>query len=73
MMPQPQKAIPVWAWCVMVTLLGLTVPFYWPKDAVSPVVLGLPIWAFVSFAFSVLFACFTAWIIMTFWSKDDSA
>jgi len=63
--------IPAAVWAVLVALLILTVPFYWPDDRIRPFVLGLPVWAFVSLVFSALFACVIAWTIMTYWPEDE--
>ncbi len=58
-------------WIVSVALLALTVPFYWPDDAIRPFLLGLPVWAFGSLVFSALFACLIAWAIMRYWPDEE--
>lgn len=57
---------------VLVLLALLSIPWYWPKDMVEPVIIGLPIWAFVSLLFSVAFAIATAFFIMKNWNEDNS-
>ena len=72
-MPQKNQAQRTFSrghWILLVLLLALTVPWYWPETARAPYVLGLPIWGFTSLVFSLLFAIAMAWAIMTTW-KDD--
>jgi hypothetical protein len=52
----------------VIVLFG--VPWPWWGDRVEPYVLGLPLWACVSLAFSVLLAVCTAWIILRHWDDD---
>jgi len=53
------------------TILFAGVPWYWTEDTVRPFILGLPIWAFVSLAMSVVLAATAAWIIIRHWKDDE--
>ena len=56
---------------VLLALIMLAgVPWYWAQDRVEPFIFGLPVWAFVSLAWSVLLAVYTAWIIIRHWDDD---
>jgi hypothetical protein len=59
-----------WPWCVLIGLLVFSVPWYWPDGVARPFLLGLPAWAFVSLAMSLLFAGVVAWMILRLW-KDE--
>lgn len=59
-----------WTWIVLLILLVLSIPWYWPEDRIRPFIVGMPLWAFVSLVTSLLFAAVTAWVILRGW-KDD--
>ena len=52
-------------------ILSAGVPWYWADNTVRPFILGLPIWAFVSLAMSLVLAVTAAWIIMRHWKDDE--
>ena len=58
-------------WLLLLGLVGLSVPWYWPDDKVEPFVLGMPSWAAFSFGISILFSITTALLIISRWKDGD--
>ncbi|MDA0566336.1 hypothetical protein LG943_18740 [Streptomonospora sp. S1-112] len=62
-----------WIWIVLALLLLAGVPLYWPPGTVEPIVLGLPLWALVTVASSVLLSAYLSWLCLTQWSVVEDA
>lgn len=60
-----------WVWVVTAVLLVGGVPWYWPPGTVHPLVLGLPLWALVSMAFTVALAAHLSYVCRTQWAMAD--
>lgn len=60
-----------WVFVGLFIILVLSVPWFWGAETIRPFVLGLPVWAFVAFGMSLVFALFTAWTILRFWREDE--
>jgi hypothetical protein len=58
-------------WLLLLGLVVLSVPWYWPDDKIEPFLLGMPSWAAASFGVSILFAITTSLLIVTRWKDDD--
>jgi len=56
---------------LLLCLVVLSVPWYWPDGTIEPFVLGMPSWAAASFGVCFLFAITTAFLILTRWKDDD--
>ena len=65
-----RRSLVVWGGYVLI--VGLAVPWYVPPGSFRPLILGLPYWAVVSIAASLLFACWTAFVILRFWDEPGS-
>ena len=70
-MKEPPPSFRAWHLLVLGLLLVISIPWYWKGEGVEPVLLGMPAWAFFSYALSALFACCTAWFILYRWPEDD--
>ena len=56
---------------LLLALVTLSVPWYWPEGQVEPFILGMPSWAAASFGVSFLFAVTTVLLIVIRWKEDD--
>ena len=59
-------------WGAYVLLLVLSVPWYFPTGSAEPIVLGFPLWCFVSLTCYVLVAVLTVWRLDALW-RDQTA
>ena len=59
-------------WLAYLAFFAIGVPWYWPKDDVR-LVLGFPLWAFVSFLSCVAIASLTAWLFLFRWPENEDA
>jgi len=57
-------------WVAYAVLLVLSIPWYFPEGSGEPLVLGFPLWCFVSLACYVLAALLTAWRLDTVWEAS---
>lgn len=57
-----------WIWIVLGFIVLAIVPWYFPKSAVEPFVLGFPLWAFISTFFSLVLCAFLSWICLSQWN-----
>ena len=64
----PYLSLPVWL--TYAVLLAIAIPWYWPADE-PRLLLGVPLWAVVSFGSSALVSIFTAWLLLRHWPEDD--
>ncbi|MDA2810475.1 hypothetical protein O4J56_07485 [Nocardiopsis sp. RSe5-2] len=60
-----------WVWIVTAVLIVGGVPWYWPPGTVHPLVLGVPLWALVSMAFTVALAAHLSHVCRTQWAMAD--
>lgn len=60
-----------WIWLVIFIIILLMVPWYFPKSAVTPVIFGFPLWAFVSLVMSVVFSAFLSFVLRNYWIQDE--
>lgn len=58
-----------WLWLVYLALYAVAVPWYWPEGYRGPLVLGFPLWVFVSLGAALCLAAFTAWVIYRYWEE----
>lgn len=61
---------PARIWFTYVVLLVVSVPWYWPADSGTALVLGVPLWAAVSLGCYLAAAVLTALTIDTLWSAQ---
>lgn len=59
-----------WIWPVLILIILAGVPWYFPRGAVQPVVLGFPLWAFVSLMMSLLLSVFLYYVITHHWKME---
>jgi len=52
-----------WIFSVYLLFLLVGIPWYWPQDNIA-LLLGIPVWAFISIFIALLSAIFTAWIFL---------
>ena len=64
------KAGRIATWVAYVVLLVLSVPWYFPAGSGRPILLGFPLWCFVSLACYVLVAALTVWRMDALWTDD---
>jgi polyferredoxin len=57
-----------WIWVVLVLILLAIVPWYFPKNAVEPFILGFPLWAFISTVFSIVLCAYLSWLCVSQWN-----
>ncbi|MFD2681724.1 hypothetical protein [Bacillus seohaeanensis] len=57
-----------WIWIVLILNILAIVPWYFPKNAVEPFILGFPLWAFVSTFFSIVFCGILSWLCISQWN-----
>ncbi|QVQ53989.1 hypothetical protein J4H86_09930 [Spiractinospora alimapuensis] len=72
--PKAPPAEPIrrpWLWVVLVLILLVSVPWYWPAGTLEPVVLGLPLWAWTTLAGSVALCGYLSWLCATQWPDAD--
>ena len=59
------------AW-VIVALLVLSVPWYFPAGDGSPFILGVPLWCFVSFSCCSAIAAIVVFALPALWDEDGA-
>jgi uncharacterized membrane protein (DUF485 family) len=59
-----------WIWVCLVLIVVFSVPWYLPKTAVNPIILGFPLWAFIALIMSVVLSGFLSYVVNRYW--DDS-
>jgi hypothetical protein len=59
-------------WGAYVALFALSVPWYFPAGSGEPLVLGLPLWCFVSLACYAGVAVLTAWRLDVLWAAPPA-
>ncbi|MCM3122912.1 hypothetical protein QNH36_11140 [Mesobacillus sp. AQ2] len=57
-----------WIWILLALNVLLVVPWYFPKGDVQPIILGFPVWAFVSLVFSLILCGYSSWLCITQWN-----
>ena len=57
-----------WIWIGLVLLILAIVPWYFPAAATEPYILGFPLWAFISTAFSILLSAYLSWLCVSQWN-----
>jgi hypothetical protein len=57
-----------WIWIVLFINVVLIVPWYFPKGAVEPFVLGFPLWAFISTFFTLIMGAYLSWLCISQWN-----
>ena len=74
MEPDSQKSslayLPWPVWLAYLVFFAIGIPWYWPEADVR-LVLGFPLWAFVSFLSCVAIASLTAWMFLFRWPEED--
>jgi ABC-type multidrug transport system permease subunit len=60
-----------WIWIALVGIILLMVPWYFPKNAVNPVIFGFPLWAFVSLVMAGVLSAFLSYILKNYWILED--
>ena len=60
-----------WFLPVVVLLLVLNVPWYWPDGLGGRMIGGLPVWAWAALLTSVLLSLVTAFVALRAWRDDD--
>jgi hypothetical protein len=58
----------VWIWIGLLLLVLAIVPWYFPASAVEPIILGFPLWAFISTVFSIVLCGYLSWLCVTQWN-----
>ncbi|CAG9621217.1 hypothetical protein [Sutcliffiella rhizosphaerae] len=58
----------IWIWVVFAIILLGIVPWYFPENAVEPIILGFPLWAFISLLFSLLLCAYLSWLCIYQWN-----
>lgn len=53
-----------WKFFVYLFLLTVGIPWYWPAET-HLIVMGLPIWVFVSIIVSIITSIFTAYLLLS--------
>ncbi|WP_119068377.1 hypothetical protein [Rubrobacter indicoceani] len=56
-----------WIWVVMAIILLAAIPWYLPGGTVSPIILGMPYWAFISLVFSLSLCAYLSWLCLYEW------
>ena len=57
-----------WIWIVMIVILVLGVPWYFPESAVYPIIFGFPLWAFVSVIMTVVLSWYLSYLCKHEWN-----
>ncbi|ALM54219.1 hypothetical protein [Halomonas huangheensis] len=60
-----------WIWIVIALIIAVSVPWYWPPGTLTPIVMGLPLWALIAVIGSVALCAFLSWACLTQWSDAD--
>ncbi|HHW25724.1 MAG TPA: hypothetical protein GXX23_00065 [Firmicutes bacterium] len=60
-----------WIWPVLIAIILLGVPWYFPQGAVEPIILGFPLWAFVSLVMSVVLSLFLYYVVTNHWRMEN--
>lgn len=58
----------VWIWIGLLLLVLAIVPWYFPSSAVEPIILGFPLWAFISTVFSIALCGYLSWLCVSQWN-----
>ncbi|MFP5300739.1 hypothetical protein R2R70_05880 [Cobetia sp. SIMBA_158] len=58
-------------WIGFALLFMLINPWYFPNGMTTPLVLGVPLWALIVLAASLLMSIFITWVVMTQWHTDS--
>lgn len=56
-----------WIWIGLAFIVLAIVPWYWPKGALQSMILGFPLWAFVSTLFSLILCGYLSWLCLHQW------
>lgn len=56
-------------WLTYAALLAVAIPWYWPSGE-PRLLLGVPLWAVVSFGASAAISTFTAWLLLRHWPDE---
>ena len=54
-------------WIVYAIILLVAIPWYWPSDT-DTLLLGLPLWVFISLIAAIFWAILTAFLILFAWN-----
>ncbi|WP_368298727.1 hypothetical protein [Cytobacillus firmus] len=57
-----------WIWVVLAIITLGVVPWYFPDAAAEPYILGFPLWAFISTAFSIIMCGYLSWLCVNEWN-----
>ena len=57
-----------WIWCTYAVLLGVGIPWYWPRDDMR-VILGVPVWVLVAVGVSAVISTFTLMLLRWCWPE----
>lgn len=57
-------------WLILVVIVLIGVPWYFPKGAIHPIVLGFPLWAFISLLASIALSIFLGYFINNCWDME---
>lgn len=68
--PSDRGCLRARVWLAYLVFFAIGVPWYWPGDD-ERLVLGFPLWAFVSFLSCVAIASLTAWLFLFRWPEAD--
>ena len=55
----------------LLTLLVLSIPWYFPSGSTGPIVAGFPLWCLVSLCCYVAVAAITVWRIEDLWRAEE--
>ncbi|WP_173916725.1 hypothetical protein [Halobacillus sp. Marseille-Q1614] len=56
-----------WIWIGLALIMLAIVPWYFPKSAEVPIILGFPYWALISLFFSIVLCAYLSWLCVTQW------
>ena len=60
-----------WFLPLVLIILVISVPWYWPEGTVGKKVMGLPFWFWITIGCSVAISCVTAMMALLFWDDDE--
>lgn len=58
-------------WITLLVIVILMVPWYFPESAVHPIILGFPLWAFVSLVMAAVLSAFLGYVLKHYWIMDE--
>lgn len=56
-----------WIWILMAVIMLAAIPWYLPGGAITPIILGMPYWAFISLVFSLVLCAYLSWLCLFEW------